>query len=323
MKSTRLYNLLVLSFLFASTCVISSCKQENAATPDTLSAKTDGEISGVTDLCTTCQYEDMYKTTGNNTEVVGTIAICQTLTDLTISFSVSNPAHHFNKTGYGIYLDPPPALNPSPKLFDEIDHGVNESYATYTIPLSEIAAVGSTIYIATYALVPTVGGMIWAGNLTPETQNPNSRYFSYTIKQCETPPCPTSDCFFSQGYYFAKPGGLQWPVSTITFGGYEYSYADARTIFFSSNKKGKTDAKQAFLQGLAFKLNLAGGADPAVCSGGETALQSIEAFFIGKGQQTGDKLNGYSASTSLKSAAGLISNCINANHCDKADQVIL
>lgn len=319
MKTTRLYNWLLFSFMFASACIISSCKQENTTTPDILSAKADGAISGVVDECSTCQYEDLYKTTGNNNEPVGMIAICQTLTDLTIKFSVSNPSYYFNKTGYGIYLDPPTALNPSPKFYDEIDHGTNENSATYTIPLSEIAAVGTTIYIATNAAVPGIGNMIWAGNLTPDTQNPNSRYFSYTIKSCETPRCPTSDCFFSQGYYFAKPGGLQWPVSTITFGGYEYSYADARTIFFSSNKKGKTDAKQAFLQGLAFKLNLAGGANPAVCSGGENALQTIEAFFSGKGLQTGDKLNNYPANTSLKSAAGSISNCIKENHCDKGD----
>lgn len=306
----------IIPLFFVIACMFSACKQENVAAPDLQSAP-DGKISGVvTDPCSTCQTEDLYKTTGNNNEVVGTVTICQTLTDLTITFNTSNPASSFNTTGYGIYSDPPSDLNPSPKNHDEVDHGVNSSSATYTIPLSEVGAVDSTVYIETYCVLPGEGGQIWAGNLLPETQNPNSRYFSYIIKECATPPCPTSDCFFSQGYYFAKPNGSQWPVDTITFGGYQYSYADARALFFSSNKKGKTDAKQAFLQGMAFRLNVLGGADPDVCTGGTAAAQTIETFFTGKGKQTVSTINSYGANTSLKSAASLISNCIKNDHCD-------
>lgn len=329
MKTNRLSTWIIFSFFLLTACVLYACKQENAAIPDTLNAQAEGEIAGFTDPCATCADQSLYKTVGSDTEVIGNVAICQTLTQLTITFTVSGEREDawFSQTGFAIDPDGTgfTTLNPS-YLTRELNHGDKIRSYTWTIPFSDIlksdgSAVvsGDNICIAAYCNVPGrdgAGGMVWAGQISTQEGNPNPRSFCYTIKSCETPPCPTSDCFFSQGYWFAKPNGSQWPVTTINFGGSAYTYAEAREIFFSSNKKGKTDAKQAFLQGLAMKLNIEGGSDLAICTGGTTALQTIETFFAGKPKQSSSTINSYGANSSLKTAASLLSNCIKADHCD-------
>jgi hypothetical protein len=344
MKTTKLYTWLFLASFFVLTCVIYACKRDNATTPDLISVNSDGTMSGV-NPCATCVDQNLYKTVGNDNEVVGNVAVCQTTTQLTLTFTVSGDRDNawFNQTGFVIDGNGSgfTSLNPS-SLSREITHGDKIRSYTWTILLSNIlkdnpldhdgpdlpVVLGDKICIAAYAVVPGsdgTGGMVWAGQINPDKSNPNPRYFCYDIKTCETPPCPTSSCFFTQGYWFAKPNGSQWPASlinpltnvkTITFGGSDYNYTEAREIFFSSNTKGKTDAKQAFLQGLAMKLNIAGGSDPAGCAGGTTALQNIETYFSLKPKQTAKTINSYPASSSLKSSATLLSNCFKANHCD-------
>lgn len=325
MKSTRRYGWTFLSLIFMMSCFLFACKRDSSTTP---TATADGAISSIVDPCSTCSNENMYKTVGNNNEVLGTIAICQTLTDLTITFAVSGTDAHFSKTAYGIYAIPPSELNPSPALLNEVtEHEGTMRTFSYTIPLSSLGdpltLAGTTFYIATNAVIPAGGGgMVWAGNLITEARNPNSRYFSYEIKACETPEPPTAGCFFSQGYWFAKPNGSQWlPVTEMDFGGQLYSYSDARAIFFSSNAKtGKTDAKQAFLQGLAYKLsreNGANGAGVSACDGADEALARIEAYFAANAkEQTAQSINKYAANYSLRADASLLSSCIGAHHCN-------
>lgn len=328
MKTFKTYFWSFLSFVVIA-FVLNACKPENSAAPETLSANADGEISGVTDPCATCTDQSLYKTVGNDNEVIGNVAVCQTTTQLTLTFTVSGDRENawFSQTGFVIDPDGTGFATLSPSMLKkETNHGDKIRSYTWTILFSELiksdgtsVVSGDNICIAAYCVVPGAdgaGGMVWAGNISTQEGNPNPRSFCYQIKACATPPCPTSTCFFTQGYWFAKPNGSQWPAASITFGGQEYSYADARAIFFSSNKKGKTDAKQAFLQGLAMKLNIAGGSDPAGCAGGTTALQSIETYFSGKPKQDAITINSYGANSSLKSSATLLSNCFKANHCD-------
>ncbi|NEU08765.1 hypothetical protein GZH53_10615 [Flavihumibacter sp. R14] len=323
---TNLWSFLL---IFVLTCLVQACKQDNAAAPEPLSAQADGKISGITDPCATCVDQPLYKSTGNDNEVIGSVAICQTATQLTLTFTVSGARENawFSQTGIRIDADGTGfiTLNPG-SLSREMNHGDKIRSYTWTIPFADIVKAdltpvtsGNTVCIAAYAVVPGpdgAGGMVWAGSVATQAGNPHPRSFCYEIKSCATPPCPTSTCYFSQGYWFAKPNGSQWPAATISFGGFDYTYAEARAIFFSSNAKGKTDAKQAFLQGLAMKLNLAGGSDPGACTGGTAALQSIETYFSTKPKQTSSTINSYGANSSLKSAASLLSNCIKANHCD-------
>lgn len=331
MKTIKLYTWLFFTLFILCAWVLSSCKLEIAATPDNISARADGEIAGITDPCATCADQALYKTVGNDSQVIGNVAVCQTLTQLTLTFTVSGDRENawFNQTG--IAIDPNgvgfTTLNPS---YLTRDHGDKVRSYTWTILFSDPiftksggtqVVPGDLICVAAYAVVPGAdgaGGQVWAGTTITTTGNPAPRYFCYQIKACSTPPCPTSDCFFSQGYWFAKPSGSQWPseTKTIVFGGYEYSYSDARSIFFSPNKKGKTDAKQAFLQGLAMKLNLAGGADPDACTGGAAALFAIEDYFDNLQKQSVETINLHSANSSLRSAASLLSNCIKADPCD-------
>jgi hypothetical protein len=328
MKMTKNYTWLFLASFFVLTCVIYACKRDNATTPDLKSVNSDGTMSGV-DPCATCVDQTLYKTVGNDNEVIGNVAVCQTTTQLTLTFTVSGDREDawFNQTGF--VIDPNgtgfTTLNPS-YLKRELNHGDKIRSYTWTILFSDLVksdgttvVSGDNICIAAYCVVPGAdgaGGMVWAGNISTQTGNPNPRSFCYQIKNCVTPPCPTSTCFFTQGYWFAKPNGSQWPSATITFGGSEYTYSEARAIFFSSNSKGKTDAKQAFLQGMAMKLNIAGGSDPVGCVGGTTALQTIETYFSLKPKQTDKTINTYPANSSLKSSATLLSNCFKANHCD-------
>ena len=334
MKTNRFYTWIIFSLFFVTTCVLYACKQDNSATPEAINAQADGEIAGVTDPCATCTDQNLYKTVGSDTEVIGNVSICQTLTHLTITFTVSGEREDawFSQTGFAIDPDGSgfTSLNPS-YLTREMNHGDKIRSYTWTIPFSDLlkldgsaVASGDNICIAAYCTVPGkdgAGGMVWAGQVSTQEGNPNPRSFCYLVKSCETPPCPTSDCFFSQGYWFVKPNGSQWPVNTISFGGSDYTYIEAREIFFSSNKKGKTDAKQAFLQGLAMKLNIAGGSDPEVCSGGTTALQTIETWFSSRPKQSAASINTYGTNSPLRTAATLLSNCVKADHCDNVPTV--
>lgn len=76
------------------------CQRENEAI---LNQPRVNQTSNVLTDCETCQFEDLYKTTGQQ-EVVGSVAICQTATELTITLTVSGSLEDawFNQTGIRI-----------------------------------------------------------------------------------------------------------------------------------------------------------------------------------------------------------------------------
>ena len=328
MKSNNHFsNLLALMFLMV---VFFACERDSVS-PETRTSAPDGTVSTDVDPCATCEYENLYKTVGNDNEIVGTLTICQTTTALSVTFTVSGDRENawFQQTGIGVYEEEPSTLTPAPKYFYSKDthHGGKIRSFNYVIPLSEIgtgASPGDRICLAAYAVVPGqdgAGGMVWAGESVPPEGNPNPRYFCYTVKECDTPPPPTADCFFTQGYWFAKPDGSQWPYPyTATLGGHTYTYQEARAIFFSSNAKtGKTDAKQAFLQGLAYQLNLLNGVSNDACYGASAAFSTINSYFTGKAKVTAENVNKtsvYPASSAIRTAAGKLSDCFNKDHCD-------
>jgi hypothetical protein len=190
---------------------------------------------------------------------------------------------------------------------------------------------GQTIYLtaeASFRGDPAAGlpgGQAWAGTKSENGQYPFDRYFEFSIARlnCNVNP-PTGDvCLFTQGYWFAKPN-VVWPNSTFTLGNQTYDIGEAREIFRSTNKGGKTAAKQAFLQAAALTLSLDNttnqeGAVAALCPGVLDALSRINTYFSTKGEQTGETLNALTAKNeSLRADADLISDCLNnpANTCD-------
>jgi hypothetical protein len=74
-------------------------------------------------------------------------------------------------------------------------------------------------------------------------------------------------CSFSQGLFFASPH--EWPVPTVTVGGYVYTELEGRAIWNCSNAGGIKDSKKGFTQVAALKLSgIASepGLDPAVAA---------------------------------------------------------
>jgi hypothetical protein len=340
--------------------LVFSCQRENISGPK--SKETQVQSNTVTP-CETCTDKDLVKTAGNPNvadEVAGVLQVCQpTATEISFTFTVSDTRENAWINQYGIRIDPTgsnfTALNLNPGVIDRTKpDGDKARQATITIDYTTFTKddglggqrplqPGDIICIAAYSVVvgpDGVGGQVWAGDIPPaQSGNPHPRSFCYVIKDCTTPPDPNPNCTFTQGYWFAKPGGWisgkgktkipsgsQWPGDTentgFTFGGYSYTYLQARDIFFSVNKKtGKTDAKQAFLQGFALKLSMYGNSQTEPCAGTLDALNAIEAYFAGKAvKQTPASINSYASNASLRAAAGLISTCLNANHCDNTPE---
>lgn len=337
------------AILFVSTCLFFACQRDNVTVQKTAQVQ-----SNIVNPCATCTDYDLVKTPGNPNvadEVAGVLQVCQPSgTSITFTFTVSGDRENAWINRAGVAIDPTgegfSKLNPS-FIEREAPDQLKARQLTITIDYSTLTkddglggtralVPGDVICVAANAVIPGpdgVGGQVWAGPLAPAS-NPHPRYFCYTIKECVTPPDPNPNCTFTQGYWFAKPGGWisgkgktkipsgsQWPgtleTTGIEFGNQFYTYAQARDIFFGSNKRtGKTDAKQAFLQGLALKLSMVGNEQVEPCPGTLDALNAIETYFEGKPKQTATSINSYAANAQLRSFAGLISTCLNANHCD-------
>ncbi|XWW46490.1 carboxypeptidase regulatory-like domain-containing protein [Fibrella sp. USSR17] len=134
-----------------------------------------------------------------------------------------------------------------------------------------------------------------------------------------TGPCGNG-CSMSQGFYFAKPNS---PWTTVTLGGYTYTYNEARAIWSSSNAKGINDTKKAFLQAATIALS-AGTISPTASVW--TDYNTINTYLtnLGKKITAGDLgPTGSSASKKAATAAGNIGKWIQANHCDYSDAVPL
>jgi hypothetical protein len=333
-----------LILLFITGCLLLGCQRDNISIPE--DANADLQANTVVDPCATCVDHDLVKTPGtpnNVDEVAGTLQVCQpNTTEITFTFTVSGDREDawFNQTGIRIDVSGTgfTELNPGAIQRDNT-HGDKLRQVTYTFTLEELGVIpGSTICVAAYAVVPGqdgVGGQVWAGTVPTTQGNPHPRSFCYVVKDCETEEPPTANCTFTQGYWFAKAGGWtgtgknkvatgsHWPGSLettgISFGGFTYTYAEARAIFFGSNKKtGKTDAKQAFLQGLSLKLSMYGNQFQEPCTGTLAALETIENYFISKSKVLPSTINtsAYPSNADIRTAAGIISDCLNESHCD-------
>lgn len=342
-------------FVFVVGCLMFSCQRESngALLTEKKTVQSDAYTSGP---CADCYDVNLYKSAGDPKipdPLIGNLRVCQpTATEITFTFTVDDELDvaWFNKIG--VAIDPTgenfTKLNPSyvevvsanGDKVRQLSYTIDWTTLTKTVNGEEVFLVaGDIICIAGYAVIPGPdggGGQIWAGNEAPaDLKNKLARSFCYTIKQCNTETNPNANCTFTQGYWFAKPGtwlsgkgktkiasGVHWPGNTendgFWFAGYPYTYAQARAIFFGTNsKKGKTDAKQAFLQGLALKLSMNGNPEEP-CEGTADALARIEAFLNSSTAWTNESLQAISANDQLRADAALISSCLSApgNHCD-------
>ena len=128
-------------------------------------------------------------------------------------------------------------------------------------------------------------------------------------------------CSFSQGYWFANnemhPEGVHPWTSTVTVGGYEYTNAEGIAIWNASNTNGIKDAKKAFTQLAAIRLSAADETNPVLAA----AAATIDGWLSHYGakldannlrNQTATEIGLYG---NAKVAADVISQWINANHC--------
>jgi len=149
--------------VFISVCLFFACQRENISVQKESSGSV--QTNTVVDPCTTCHYEDLRKTVGQK-EVVGTVAVCQTATELTITFTVSGELEDawFNQTGIRIDGDGTGFVTLNPGAIDRtIHHGTKIRSFTHTVLLSDIVkdvagvltpvVAGDLICIAAYAVV--------------------------------------------------------------------------------------------------------------------------------------------------------------------------
>jgi hypothetical protein len=349
MKNMKIDSLLTTLLLFVAGAFMYSCSPDSEienVSPETMTQNT------LEAVCGTCTDATIYKTVSKANDPIGNVAVCRVNDILTVTLTMSDPDYNFKKAQCGFYLQAPSKLNPNPNYFVDKEAEQIGNSMVFTFTMEELLEKGvitnpqvtSTFFIAVNAVVPKIGGQVWAGNLKTTFSNKNSRYFSYTLPICSTENPPSSLCLFSQGFFFAKPDGEQWPGTTgsdgIFFGGQNYTYDEANLIFFGrNNKTGKTAAKQAFLQGLALKLNIErltaeqiatlNGNDG--CPGIIQKLEMIEYYFRQLAKVTATNINqpqfnldefDYNDETKtnadLMQAASFISSCIGAesNHCD-------
>lgn len=117
-------------------------------------------------------------------------------------------------------------------------------------------------------------------------------------------------CSMSQGYWFASPAAV-WPSAGVTVAGHNYTEAEAKAIWNTSNQNGLPDSKKAFTQVVAIKLSSATiGGNASVWSFVTTA----EAYLGTLNKLTPSYLPTGNAAAS--NAAGNIGNWINTYHCN-------
>jgi hypothetical protein len=118
-------------------------------------------------------------------------------------------------------------------------------------------------------------------------------------------------CSFSQGLFFASPH--QWPVATVTVGGYVYTEAEGREIWNCSNAGGMKDSKKGFAQVAALKLS---GLYPPTTGDAQTDADvvTIETWLAGLGKLSCVN-NLPTGNPAVAAAAGRIGSWITANHC--------
>ena len=117
-------------------------------------------------------------------------------------------------------------------------------------------------------------------------------------------------CSFSQGYWFAKPK-LVW-AGTVTVGGHEYTQAEGKAIWTSSNAGGIADAKKAFLQVASIKLS---GNNVLAAATVWADVQIVETWLSSLPKLTPANLKSW-ANSDAAAAADRISEWIILHHCE-------
>jgi hypothetical protein len=365
MKTRKIYSLLIVLMLFAAGAFMYACTPDGDR--DNISPKSLSE--SVEELeCQNCLDAplDLIQRVGRNGNVVlGTVEVCVVEDELCFRYAAAGGTIGSVKIGiYGSLVTiQEQNSTPAPKSFNFDSEHLNPRLITYDkcIPLDDIAVAlgytsgenlnGITLYIIAEAQISggggTTGGQAWAGTLVNNKKYPFDRYFTFTVG-CAGPPI-NNTCLFTQGYWFAKPN-VVWPgcnelnyqsCGNVEIGGVSYSRQDAREIFNSSNKWGKTDLKQAWLQAAALQLSLDNNPDLREmlenleegedCFGILTDLEDIHDYFNGKGIQSEGTLNrtspkdGSKTNSDLRAAADRISKCLTTHDaiCDYTNVVVL
>ncbi|MFM7667367.1 MAG: hypothetical protein ACKO7D_04180 [Bacteroidota bacterium] len=117
-------------------------------------------------------------------------------------------------------------------------------------------------------------------------------------------------CSMSKGYWFASPAAV-WPSTGVTVGGHNYTEAEAKAIWNTSNQNGLPDSKKAFTQVVAIKLSSATiGSSASVWS----EVTVAEAYLSSLNKLSPSYLP--TGNSAASNAAGTIGNWINNNHCN-------
>jgi len=123
-------------------------------------------------------------------------------------------------------------------------------------------------------------------------------------------------CSYSQGYWFSN-GDHAWPdvngaaPGNVTIGGYDYTEAEGRDIWNTSNAGGMKDSKKAFLQVAAIKLS-GNSISPGASVWSDVNICETWLATLGK-LSPGNLPTGNSA---VSTAAGNIGEWITNNHCE-------
>ncbi len=124
---------------------------------------------------------------------------------------------------------------------------------------------------------------------------------------------PVTACSYSQGYWFAN-SDHPWPdlngaeEGNITVGGYNYSEAEGRSIWNSSNASGISESKKAFLSVCTIKLSVV---PPA--ANVWTYVNALENWLKSLTKLTPANLP--AGATSIKKSCSKLEQWISTNHC--------
>jgi hypothetical protein len=320
-----------ITLLFSS--LFLSCSKEELNPPVTESA-TSVDNTVIADPCAKCEEQTLRKTVGQE-QVVGKVVICQTAKELKITFDLDESLGNLwlQHTGVSVLTSAPQSFNPSDFQHKTNHQNTKPTNYTYTLPLT--AAPNTILYIVAGAVVPGpggAGGQVWAGTSTPPNGNPNSRYFTYKVKECK-PKDPPKHCLYPKDYWFKYK--VEWPCKVHICKHY-YSKYEVKDILYSYDPKtGVTDAKKAFIIASILKLNLCKNPklyyyfknikDPKdPCYGILKHLKTIEDYFCKCDiKVTPYNINNtykFPPSKEIRYAAEKIAKCIDAHRCDIKDQ---
>jgi hypothetical protein len=143
-----------------------------------------------------------------------------------------------------------------------------------------------------------------------------------TLTLSATCPIDNTNCSFSQGFFFRSPvGKATWTNGTVTVGGHQYTQTQGIAIF-NARSGGSANTSNLFTQVAAIKLS------PVTVTLGTQLyndIQTVENFLKSLGYKldpkssatfpTNQQLAKIKGSAAAVTAAGNISNYIDANHC--------